>query len=107
MRWLLAVLTDVVDPLRETEFNEWYNEIHLPDIMQMPGFIRATRYENTDPDVGPGKFLAAYEIESGDIEKTLAELLKRVNKLRKQGRISDSLVDVSWTVYRQIGSLCS
>jgi hypothetical protein len=107
MRWLLAVLTDVVDPSRETEFNVWYNEIHLPDIMQMPGFIRATRYENADPDAGPGKFLAAYEIESEDIEKTLAELRRRVAKLKKQGRISDSLVDVSWTMYRQIGSLCS
>ena len=56
--WLLAVYTDCADPSREKEFNEWYDRTHLPDVLKIPGFVRATRYLNTDPDSGPGKFLA-------------------------------------------------
>ena len=103
--WLLAVYTDCADPSREKEFNEWYDRTHLPDVLKIPGFVRTTRYVNTDPDSGPGKFLALYEIESQDIEKTMTTLRERLAKLRKQGRYSDLLVRVSLATYRQIASL--
>lgn len=30
-KWLVAVDSNCSDPEREEEFNEWYNEVHLPD----------------------------------------------------------------------------
>jgi hypothetical protein len=103
-KWLLLVSTDLSVSTREAEYNQWYDQVHLPDIMVIPGFVRVGRYERVNPDGGPDKFLAAYQVESLDIEKTLDDVWKRVAVLREQGRISDLLVDVSFLVYREISS---
>jgi hypothetical protein len=104
-KWFLLGYTDSADPSREEEFNKWYDEIHLPDSLKLPGFISATRYVNTDPNAGPGKFLAIYEIESEDIDKTMGVVQENMGKLREQGRISELLVIVSIATYRQISYL--
>jgi hypothetical protein len=44
----------------EVEFNRWYNEVHLPDVLACPGFVSSTRYECTD---GQPRYLALYELE--------------------------------------------
>jgi len=79
--------------------------VHLPDVLQLPGFISATRCVNIDPDAGPGRFLAIYDIESDDIDKTLAVLDDNMARWEKQGRISKLLVIVSVATYRQMGCL--
>ena len=104
-KWLLVMSTDCNDPSRENEFNDWYDKIHLPDILETPGFVKATRYENTDPSVSTGKFLAVYEIETENIDKTMAALQENLNKKRQQGRRSELVVVVSRAAYRQISSL--
>jgi len=104
-KWLLVVYTDSADPSREAEFNEWYDKVHLPDVLPAPGLVRATRYVNTDPNPGLGKFLATYEIESEDIDKTMATIQEHLAKLKGQGRYSDLLVRVSLATYRQMSSL--
>jgi len=104
-KWLLLVHTECTDPAREAEFNQWYDKTHLPDVLETPGFVRAIRYVNTNPEAVPGKFLAAYEIETEDIERTMATLRERLDKLKEAGRYSDLLVRVSWAVYREISSL--
>ena len=42
-RWVNLVETNFGDPLREKEFNEWYDRMHLPDILETPGFVAARR----------------------------------------------------------------
>ena len=101
-KWLLVVYTDCADPSREAEFNQWYDKIHLPDVLEMPGIVRATRFVNSDPDAGPGKFLATYEIDSADIDRTMTTVRERLAKLKEAGRYSDLLVRVSLATYRQI-----
>ena len=34
---------------QEEEFNRWYNEIHLPDILAIEGFVGARRYKLSGP----------------------------------------------------------
>ena len=41
-------------------FNRWYNEVHLPELLECPGWLRAKRFECTD---GQPRFLAIYELE--------------------------------------------
>ncbi len=103
-RWLLTVESNCCDPSREDEFNDWYNNIHLPDILETPGFVRAVRYENTNPAEGQGRFLAMYEIETDDLARTLAEFDEIVNKRAKQGRMSDLVIAVGGGLYRQVGA---
>jgi hypothetical protein len=101
-KWLLTVESNCADPSREKEFNKWYATVHLPDILETPGFIKAARYENTNPGEGQGKFLAMYEIESDDIAQTLAMFTENVNKKAEQGRMSDLVIAVGGGLYRQI-----
>ena len=40
---LLRVAVEV-EPAAEADWNRWYDEIHLPEIVACPGFVRAARY---------------------------------------------------------------
>jgi hypothetical protein len=57
---LLMVWCDVPAD-REDEFNRWYNEEHIAEILTIPGVLSAARYEAVK---GGPKHLAAYELES-------------------------------------------
>ena len=68
-RMLLVVHTDV-DPVREAEFNTWYNEDHVPAIVRQPGFVRARRYVCVEGQDQNPKYLAIYEFEREEDRKT-------------------------------------
>jgi len=104
-KWFYMVESNSTDASREDEFNEWYDKVHLPDVLETPGFIRATRYENTESLEGKTKFLAVYEIESDDIDESLKTLRDNMDIKRAEGQVSELLVVVSRGVYRQISSL--
>ena len=60
---------------REDEFNRWYEDTHLPEVLQVPGFVAGRRYALTGPWAADGpRFLAVYEIETEDLAATLAAL---------------------------------
>ncbi|MGO1543650.1 MAG: hypothetical protein ACTHXA_04825 [Gulosibacter sp.] len=40
---ILALFNAV--PGREDEFNSWYTDTHLPEVVRIPGFLTAQRYE--------------------------------------------------------------
>ena len=101
-RWLLTVESNCADPSREGEYNDWYDNTHLPDILETPGFVRAARYENNSPGEGKGKYLATYEIETDDIGETLMAFDKTVNDKAEQGRMNDLVMAVGGGLYRQI-----
>ncbi len=99
-KWLLVAETNCADAARETEFNEWYDKTHIPDVLETPGFIRATRYENTEPLEGEAKFLATYEIETDDIDRFIKAHTDNMTRKREEGRFSELLVLVSRCFYR-------
>jgi hypothetical protein len=57
---LLMVWCDVPAE-REDEFNRWYNEEHIADILAIPGVLNGARYEAVK---GGPKHLACYELDS-------------------------------------------
>ena len=60
-RFLLHVTVDI-DPQVEDEWNEWYNQKHIPEILLCPGFLNARRYRRVGPQ--GTRYLAIYEMES-------------------------------------------
>ncbi len=54
---------------KEEEFNHWYNEEHLRELLAIPGVLNAARYEAVSS--GP-KHLACYELESTAVVETNA-----------------------------------
>jgi hypothetical protein len=106
-KWLLLVYHNSADPSREEEFNNWYDNIHVPDTMETQGFLWGNRYVNADPQGTPSKFLAAYEIESDDIDKTMASLRENMARKQQEGRYSELMVRVSRGLYKQISCFVS
>jgi len=104
-RYILEVRTNCSDPEREAEYNDWYNKTHLPDVLETPGVIRATRYENTDPAEGEAKFVAIYEIETDNIDAFMNALNENIQKKREAGRMNDLLVRTHRGLYKQTYTL--
>ena len=51
-----------IDPAYEKEFNEWYDNKHLPEILSCPGWLSGRRFQTLGE--GP-KYAAIYEV-AGD-----------------------------------------
>ena len=103
-KWILVVYTNCTDPTKEAEFNSWYDNIHVPDILETPGILNANRYLNNGSDESTGKFVAIYEIQTEDIETTMTALKDNIGKKTEQGRVSRLVQVVSSTRYKQISS---
>jgi hypothetical protein len=89
-RYSMIVLTRPVEG-REEEFNDWYNNTHLPEVLGTDGFIAAQRFKLAGGPDAPAPYLAIYEVESDDFAASLAKLFQRVD----EGKIAiSSALDV-------------
>jgi hypothetical protein len=61
-------------PGREAEYNEWYDRQHMRDVLRVPGFVAAQRFEAAGDTSLPGRYVAIYELQCDDPNRTLAEL---------------------------------
>ncbi len=67
----------------EAEYNRWYNDQHLPDVLNVPGFVRAQRFKLSDAQMAgeadkTHRYLALYEIETDNVAAALKDLASRV-----------------------------
>jgi hypothetical protein len=104
-KWLFVVESNCSDPEREQEFDDWYNETHLPDMLEVTEIVRATRYRNVSPQTGEAKYLALYEFETDDLAASLARADKLVQEKAGQGRISALLQTTRTGTFELIYSL--
>ena len=54
-------------PGQETAFNDWYTDVHLPEVLSIQGFLSAQRFTLNEAQVQPDQsqsYLAIYEIVS-------------------------------------------
>jgi len=100
-RWVNLVENNA-DPARTAQFNDWYDNLHLPDALASPGFVRARRYERQEFHDGRAQFLAIYEIDSADIDETMrTRRAIREEEVRK-GRASTSFPHLSFSLWRDV-----
>jgi len=65
---------------REDEYNQWYDEVHLREVLETDGFVAAQRFALADAQIGdvtdaaPSRYLAIYEIEADSLEAALEKL---------------------------------
>ncbi len=60
---ILVVMMEV-DPDHEDEFNRWYNDEHLPERLEIPGYISARRFKLAEGE-GVLTYLCIWELEDG------------------------------------------
>ncbi|MDC0220108.1 hypothetical protein OAL54_00035 [Gammaproteobacteria bacterium] len=88
---------------REDEFNRWYDEIHLDEVLQISGFKSAQRFIVTEQQMQPSQshsYLAIYELDDDDLEKTLQNL-REASWLTMNNALDFATIDVS--VVRALG----
>ncbi len=90
-RGVYVVLSSCVDPGRVDEFRDWYVDTHIPDVLETPGFERARLYESREEPGPEPQFAALYDIESDDLDRTVAAWRERIPQLRADGRMSELL----------------
>lgn len=68
-RWLVAVSGSIYRSVDRDEFDDWYDNIHLPQITQCPGFRWGVRYEAPEGS-NPHAFLTLYEVDGPEALET-------------------------------------
>lgn len=89
-KYLLFAFSDCKDPKKEKEFNDWYDNMHMPDMLKTPGLIKATRWMSADKKENEvRKYLALYELETDDIAAFNEKMREQGMWTFKAGRFSD------------------
>ena len=92
---ILVTSVDIAEGSEE-EFNRWYNEVHLPEVLACPGFISATRYECTQ---GQPRYIAMYALEDESALSTL-----EMKAVRGWGDQFPNVRNFHERIYKQIHS---
>ncbi len=74
---------------REEEFNIWYETVHLAEVLTLPGFVSAQRFQLLSDPAGGTKYLAVYEI-AGDPQAALAALGEAVASILNMSESMDA-----------------
>jgi hypothetical protein len=94
-RAVLVVQSRPSSPDREAEYVDWYNNVHIPDLCQVPGIVSGRHFRLSDAQIGGSAhasaypYLAVYELDADDIGGVFREM----SRLGSEGRFrrSDSL----------------
>ncbi len=74
---IMVVQSSPADPSQEDEYNRWYSEVHIPELLAVPGFVAARRYRVVSGAPEGHTHLAVYELEADDLTAPVKELRAR------------------------------
>jgi hypothetical protein len=66
---------------QQAEYNKWYEALHVPDVLRVPGFISGRRFLSLDPEqrpLGLPPYLVEFELGSGDLKVTSQDIGARI-----------------------------
>jgi hypothetical protein len=79
-QYQFIVLTRATDG-GQAEFDQWYDDRHLPDVAAVPGVVQARRFrvvqQDTAGDSPTWYSVALYEMETDDPKAVIAEINAR------------------------------
>lgn len=87
-RGIYVSMGEVAEPGQRAEVAAWFEEVHIPDILEVPGILACLRLEPVDPEQG-GRFTNLFLL-AGDPVKTVEGIYARLPQWRQQGRIPSS-----------------
>ena len=79
---VLVVTSNCKDPDKEDEFNRWYDDVHIPDVLGTGHFYTASRFRIANSDTAPAKFLAVYETADADPLAAPAGMMEKIKTVR-------------------------
>ena len=106
-KYKMVVFTNAVEG-KDKDFNDWYQNTHLKQIVSIKSFVQAQRFRfHTNivpggPD--PARYMAIYDIETDDINASLGAM----NEFAASGRmpLPDSMAQpIIGAVYEDFGEV--
>ena len=97
----VLVVTMDVDPEDEAEFNKWYNEQHLPERMEIPGYVSARRFKLEEGD-GALTYLCIWELEDGSPLQSRMYQEQNADPTALYLRVNQTIKARTRGLYRQI-----
>jgi len=104
VRGLIEITFNCSETSRETHFNRWYDEEHLPGLEKVAGVSRSARFVARPVTLGPEpeqpKYLTLLELEGVDAAAVHSAVLRRAREVQRQGEMHEALDVVSiqpWT----------
>ena len=76
---ILLVLSEPVSEADDAAYNDWYDDIHLPEVLALSGFTSARRFRMSEVQLAsqggfesvssrfPNRYVATYEVEGPDL----------------------------------------
>jgi hypothetical protein len=91
---VFLVRTGPSSPERTDEYNDWYDNIHLPDLLNVKGVVGASRYQVAPVQQGGAtiagpQYLAIYEVDIDDVQDFFDDMTRAATD--GSMRMSDSL----------------
>ena len=98
---IMVVQSRPVSAEREAEYNDWYDNTHIPEILAIPGFVSARRYKVPGPEP---IYLAIYDLEAEHLSVPVTDLGARsaVGRMTPSDAIQLDPRPVA-TVYEEFG----
>lgn len=84
MNHILLVLSNATEGDDEP-FNHWYDNVHLGDVLQVPGFVSARRFKLAEGQLrnasSPYRYLAIYEVDAATTAEAAAALASQAGSM--------------------------
>lgn len=110
---LLSLVTAACRPEVEEEFNRWYDESHVPNLLKVPGYLSGRRFRLVDDPVlahlgMKPKYLALYEIDGPASVPAIADpdRMSPAARAELQNFVTTGVPmlqgDIGWNIYRPL-----
>ena len=73
---IYVVQSSALDAEHEAAYDTWYDNEHIPDVLDVPGFVSARRFRIADGGEDAHTFLTIYEIDADDVQASVKELFR-------------------------------
>ncbi len=98
---VMVVMMDV-DPADEEEFHRWYNQQHIPERLEIPGYVSARRFQLESGDDGMLKFMCLWEMESPEALQHEMYKAQNADPTALYERVTKTVKARSRAIYTQI-----
>jgi hypothetical protein len=102
---MLIVETNCTDG-DDDEFNRWYDEVHIPELLRIDGFVDAKRFEVAGAQMGrrqpEHRYLAFYEIDAETPQAALDALTARAPGLQMSPTLRQGRGEVRSRLYKSL-----
>jgi heme-degrading monooxygenase HmoA len=98
---IMIVMMDV-EPEHEDEFNRWYNNEHLIERLEIPGYVSARRFKLEEGSGGVLKYLCIWELDDSTPLTSEAFKAQRLRPSELRDRVYSYITQRARGVYKQI-----